>query len=382
MPKSLLSCLVSAACLSAALTAQSLTVSEGNMIVTTGSLSAALHEPRVFDLKADALVTDHGYEHQWYYRIAGDTRELSLRNIGGVTGGAFGSVHADRDWANVDNRNQLRVSLDYDCYASGPASGVFISRCTVTNISNAPIVLDMIAYSDLDIANSSGNDSVTGTNSSHFVTDPSGVQVEVRAIGNDLSQASAYPVIRNALLNLAVDNLTGALPPFTGDYTGAFQWTNRTLQPREVRTFQIAFAVDTAAVALPLVEHYGASSNNGLQVHTQFLPLQDNSQPRQIAVQMKGALPGAEYRLAVGQAPISPFPFIPGIDLWIDPFVLVGIYGGLTSPTGEAFELYFVPPSPYLTGFSVYGQAFAVDVSAPNGFANWSSGMRLRIGKL
>lgn len=374
--------LLSAACLTAAISAQAITVTESNMVVTTAGLSATSHQPPLFDLKADALLTDHAFQHGWYYRVAGDARELSLRNIGGVVTGGFGPTHGDRDFSNVDNRGLLKVSLDYDVYASGPASGVFISRCTVMNTSNAPVTFDMFAYSDLDIANTSGDDTCHGNNSSHFVGDGSGVQVEIRANGNDLSQASAFPGLRNQLTDLAITTLSGAPPIFTGDYTGAFQWQNRTLQPFEQRTYTVTFAVDTAAVALPQVEHYGAGNSTSLEIHTQFLPLQDNSLTRNFAIQLKGALPNAEYRIAIGQLPWTPMPFINGIDLWVDPFALIGIYGGLCSATGDAFELFFIPPSPYLTGFPVFGQVFAVDPAAPNGFAHFSAAMRLRIGKL
>lgn len=373
---------VAASSLAVAASAQAITVTESNMIVTTGGLSALSNTPRLFDLKADALLVDHGYEHSWYFRIAGDTSESTFRNVGGVQTGGFGPTHGDREFANAENRGQLRVSMDYDVYSSGPASGVFISRCTVMNISNAPLTIDMFAYADLDIAGSSGNDTCFGTNSSHFVSDPSGVQVEVRAIGNDLSQFGAYPSIRNQLLDSAVTTLAGNPPSFGGDYTGAFQWTGRTLQPFEQRSFLLAFAVDTAAVALPLVEHYGAGNGDDVQIHTQFLPLQDNSTTRNFAIQLKGAQPNVEYRIAIGQAPWTPSPFIPGIDLWIDPFQLVGIYGGFTNGTGDSFELFFIPPSPYLTGFSIFGQVFAVDPAAPNGFASFSAGMRMRVGKL
>src|SRR5690606_33430942 len=161
----------------------------------------------------------------------------------------------------LDARGLLKASVDMDIYSAGSASGVVISRLTLMNISNAPLTVDAFGYTDLDVAGTSGNDSCTGTTDRHYVTDPSGVQIELRGINAMASDVLAYPVIRTALTDTAVDNLSNALPPFTGDYTGAFQWM-ATLQPFEQRTFTIVMAVDTVAAMPPVVEHYGAGNGS------------------------------------------------------------------------------------------------------------------------
>jgi hypothetical protein len=360
-----------------------LNLTDGNLAVSVANASLTSQLPRTFDLRGDALAIDHGWEHQWYFRIAGDAREFALRSLGGVTQAVVApGVHADREYADLDSRGLLAASWDLDVYRAGPASGVFISRLTLLNRSNAPVSLDLFCYTDFDIAGTAGDDTATGTNSRHFVTDATGVQIEVRAIGNDLSAVAAYPALRNLLTNLTPDNLSGVLPPFTGDYTGAFQWQNRTLQPLEERTFQVIMAVDTAAAVPPLVEHYGAGNSTTFRTHTQQLPLQDNAAPRQFAVQMRGALPNVEYRIASGFQPLPPFPFIPGLDLWIDPASIFAVFAGFTNANGEAQEVFTLPSSPYLTGFSVVHQCFAVDAAAPNGYAVYSPGLLTRIGKL
>jgi hypothetical protein len=374
---------IAALAIAAAIPAQ-LTLTDGNMNAVLGTLPPTAHAPVSFVLRADALALNHAFEHAWFYRVNGDTREFALRSVGGVTEGVLPTNdHADRDFADVDARGLLKASLDYDIYDSGPASGVLISRVTLMNRSNTPVTLDLFCYTDLDIAGTSGNDSCTGDAGRHFVTDGSGVQIEVRALGSDLSAVAAYPLLRTALTNTAVDNLTSALPPFSGDYTGAFQWQGRTLQPFEQRTFTVAYAVDTAAAALPLVEHYGAGNGSTFEIHSQTIPLQDNTTARAILCQMKGALPNVEQRTILGLDPWNPpGPFIPGLDLWVLPASIVGVYGFLTSPTGTAQEMFFLPPGPYFTGISVYFQVFSVDAAAPNGYAFFSPGMRFRVGKL
>ena len=76
--------LTSVVVLSAALSAQSLTMTEANMVVATGSVPGS-NAAATFDLRADAIAADHGFQHWWFYRLAGDTQEFALK--GPATGG-------------------------------------------------------------------------------------------------------------------------------------------------------------------------------------------------------------------------------------------------------------------------------------------------------
>lgn len=374
--------LATAVALTATLAAQALTVTDGNMVATTGVLSATAQTPRSFDLKADALATDHGFEHWWFYRVAGDTREFALRNIGPVAGSVASFLtHADRDFADVDSRGLLRANLDFDVYDSGPASGVVTSRITLTNISAAPVLLDLFCYTDLDIANTSGDDVVTGNGNVHVVTDLTGVRVEVRGPGADHSEVAAYPAIRTALGDALVTNLADTLPPFLGDYTGAFQWQARTLQPGEQRSFTVVFAVDTAAPRVPEVEHYGSGSSLVPEIYTDTLPLQDNANLRQIGIHLKNALPNTPFGLLSNTQSAAGVPFA-GMLLWVDPSPPMQFPIGLTTAGGEALLVFIVPPSPYLTGFPIYHQYFYVDNSAPNGMSQFTPGIMTKVGRL
>lgn len=373
--------IVAGALFAASLPAQ-LTISDANMEAFTDAPSAASQLPREFDLRADALAVDHGFEHWWYYRVAGDVHEFALSDNGGLSSGVTSSGdHADRDYADLDARGLLKASVDMDIYAAGSASGVVISRMTLMNISSGPLTVDAFGYTDVDVAGTSGNDVCFGTADRHYVTDPSGVQIDIRGLDATGSDVRQYPTLRGLLSNNQLDNLGNALPPFTGDYTGAFQWTV-TLQPFEQRTFTIVIAVDTVASVPPLVEHYGAGNGSSFEVHANDLPLQDVSTVRSFSVRMKGAAPNRVYRIGTSLQSWAAQPFIPAIDLWIDPLAIIGVYAGFTDANGEAALTFGIPPSPYLTGFSVYSQCLYVDAGAPNGFAYWTPGLRTRIGKL
>lgn len=374
--------ITAAALLAASLSAQTLTVFEGNTRFASSAASATAATPRTFDLRGDALATDHGYEHWWYFRVAGDATETPLRSVGGVGGGvAPFNTHFDRDFANLENRNLLRASHDVDVYAAGPSSGVATSRVTFQNISNAPLTIDVFAYTDVDLAGTFGNDMVTGDGSNHAITDISGIRLEIRAVGNDRSDVLAYPAIRTALSNTSVDNLTNALPPFGGDYAGAFQWQGRTLQAGESRTFTVVFALDTAANAVPAVEHYGHGSSLQPQIFTDTLPLQDNAQVRQIGVHLTGAAPNAPVGLLSGTVGVSGLPFL-GFDLFVDPSPPAQFPVGVTTASGAMSLVFPIPVSPYLTGYPLYHQYFYVDPTAPNGVGGSTGGLLTRVGRL
>ncbi|MBL8732944.1 MAG: hypothetical protein JNN13_11295 [Planctomycetes bacterium] len=366
----------------AAMLPAQITIADGNMSTTIGAIPATQTAPS-FELRADALALNHGFQHGWFYRVAGDSREFALRNLGVVTSGVVVSNdHADVDFADVDSRGLLKVAYDLDVYDSGPASGVVISRVTFMNTTAAPLTVDVFCYTDLDVIGTSGDDVCVGNHNSHRVSDPSGVQIELRAIGNDTSMVGAYPSVRTLLTNSVVDDLAGPLPPFAGDYTGAFQWAARTFQPFEQRTFQVIIAVDTVAAAPPIVENYGHGNGSTFEIHTQTTPLQDNTQVRGLTVQVKGALPFSEYRIGTCLGSWPALPFIGGIDLWIDPSLFIGLYGGLTDANGEASLQFYIPPSPYFAGLAAFHQGLYVDGAAPNGFCYFTPGMMTRVGKL
>lgn len=370
------------AALSAALSAQALLISEGNLRVTTGAPQASSHNPVSLQLRADAIGANHAYEHWWYYRIAGDSRESSLRAIGPVSGGVPSHLtHADRDFGDVDSRGLLRANVDMDIYASGSASGVLTSRLTVTNISAAPLQLDLFAYTDLDIAGTAGNDSVAGDGQRHVVTDWTGVQIEVRGIGADRSAVGAFPSVRTLLTNTTVDDLPNTLPPFSGDYTGAFQWSNKTLFPGEQRSFTVVFAVDTAATRVPEVEHYGNGSSLQAEIYTDTLPLQDNANLRNLGIHLKGALPNAPVGLLSNTAAVAGIPFF-NFTMWVDPNPPMQFPIGVTNALGEALYVFTIPPSPYLTGYPIYHQYFYADNNAPNGVGQSTTGIMTKVGRL
>lgn len=367
------------AAIAAVLPAQ-FTITDGNTVYQSGALSAASEAPRAMLYRTDGLGTNHGFEQWWHFRIAGDTREFAFKNIGPVTEGVTtGNTHIDRDFEDVDGRGLLRARMDVDCYDAGPASGVVMNRLTLVNVTAAPITVDLFHYVDIDLAGSSGDDQVSGSTGSHRITDLSGTSVEVRAQGADASEVAAYPALRNRLTDAALDNLTTPSLPFSGDYTGLFQWSSRTLQPGEWRTFTVLFAADTVATCPPSVENYGAGSSATPEIYVETVPVQETAGLRSIDVKLKNAEPNSPVGLLSNYFSAPGVSYL-GVLIWVDALNGMPQFPiGVTSPTGEAFYTYFVPPGPYLCGFPLFHQFFYLDPQEP--IAGFTGGLLTQVGK-
>jgi hypothetical protein len=70
------------------------------------------------------------------------------------------------------------------------------------------------------------------------------------------------------------------------------------------------------------------------------------------------------------------------VNIWVDPFMPAQFPIGLTGIDGATFYTYIIPPSPYLTGYTIYHQWFFEDPSAPNGIAGFTNGLATRLGRL
>jgi hypothetical protein len=376
-----------AASLAGTALAQDLTIQNGNMRYRNGAPSPTSQAAPSCDLRADALNTNHMFANGWYFRVAGDTQETSFRAVGPLVRAVATADHADSDWSNVESRGLFSAMMDFDCYAAGPASGVVINRLTITNTSGSPLTMDLFNYADLDLCDSSSGDSATGGTSSILVTDPCGVVVEYRALGNDLVEVQDYSAtnpLRTRLTDTSVNNLQGWSGTFgPGDFTAAYQWQNRTFAAGQARTFTVLFAVDTRAQYPPINEHYGSglAGQTGVpRITTDALPLQNNAALRSLNVLLTNARPNSPCAL-LSNANSASMPFL-NVFVWVDPSSPAQVVIQTTNSSGFAAVAFLIPTSPYLTGFPIYHQWFVGDTAASNGIASYTTGLSNRVGKL
>lgn len=129
------------------------TIMDGQAVFTWNGFGVSNFDNSDFTWRG---TTDHMFENTWYFRVAGDTDESVL---GPPDGSVFAGNVATFDWADVNSRglfSALVVSTVVD--GGGHAVAQVTHVLTVTNISGSPLDIDIFAYLDLDLTNTSTED--------------------------------------------------------------------------------------------------------------------------------------------------------------------------------------------------------------------------------
>ncbi|NUL83086.1 MAG: pre-peptidase C-terminal domain-containing protein [Armatimonadetes bacterium] len=172
---------------------------------------------------------DHLFQHWYWYRPQGATREFALTALSGGTLVAPNEVvltYTEPEGITFDGRWYLK-QMGIDPVTTLPRSYVEIWM-QATNTTGSPMSLDLFTYTDMDMDNTPSDDTAE-------LASPTWMRIggftragfHTNAPPNRW-QIGAYPTIRGNLTNTTVENLTNSGSPFgPGDFTGAFQntWT-------------------------------------------------------------------------------------------------------------------------------------------------------------
>lgn len=201
-----------------------------------------------------AGANDHAYQSSWYYALATDANGSAFNTSGGqmTVGVSADNRTAELLWLNVDNRNFSAV-LNNSVYSTGATSGISAQTMTITNNTGAPLAINIYAYLDLDVNNTSGGDTAqqepTLPTGNHSVTD--GVTLWHTANGFNNWAVGAYANLRGSILagfgGTPWVPGNGGLPFGPGDYTSVFHW-QVTIAPGGSQSFETMIA-DTAIPA-------------------------------------------------------------------------------------------------------------------------------------
>lgn len=233
-----------AASLCASLAAQG-TITDGNVTYTIVNVPTSCTSVNGL-VNFHANGTDTSYQHWYYYCVAGDASACALNSAGSQLTQTYVGDTATLKWANADGRGLAVVWVITLAPISG-TSGAALSHIAFTNNTGSPIRLNVYGYLDIDLQNTFANDNargrVTGAGDMvHDLTDGGGGAdtFSVYADQPDLDEVSVFAGTRNKILaqgggcpvlGPAFAAAGGAFGP--GDYTGAFQWQNRPLNPGE-----------------------------------------------------------------------------------------------------------------------------------------------------
>lgn len=357
------------------------TITDGNATYTQSSAATTTSSTAGLSNMSTAG-TDRLYQHWWYYRIGGDSREFAFNNAAanGFVASASGAT-ATMNWANVDGRGVISATQQIQVASAGPSQGSATSTMTVTNLTASPITVDLFAYADYDVCAASGNTATIGA-TEHVITNSScGIVCRFGAVNPTATQATAFATLRGLLLNATLENLTGVgsgtFGP--GDYTGAFQWTLTV--PANGSASATCYLAESLA-CVPRYETYGTEGTgiSGAPLISRGGPfVQDPNGPVVFPVNLSNARPGSFglHLVSLGRGNTVLGGIGINVNLLFMSTSLVVING-----SGNGSINLTIPPSPNYCGVTLTHQYVVSDAAAANGFASWTKGLETVLGGL
>jgi len=186
--------------------------------------------------------SDYLFQNWWWYRGANDTREYALQNqtLGIQLSANSAFLRYEEPSVNGGARD-LRFEFTYTLNQISATQAAVTINWSVTNIGTAPVSgINFFSYSDSDIGTSTSDDNgvYTAGGGANFFQNFNSVTDTANffSVGADLRLNSAYEqgngfgTTRLGLANTTVTNLANAPASFTGDWAGALQWSNLSLE--------------------------------------------------------------------------------------------------------------------------------------------------------
>jgi hypothetical protein len=164
---------------------------------------------------------DHLFEADYYFRVAGQTRENVLT---GTTSAYVTSVTATSptEITVMGTATGFTFTVIYELVGGGRMT----SYLALQNTTAGPLSIALFGYYDFDVNGSPTGDSLSW-NGFDMIQSQGSTVISVHPVTPpDVRQGGNYPAIRNELRDTNVDNLTATGIPSGGggDRTFAFQW--------------------------------------------------------------------------------------------------------------------------------------------------------------
>jgi hypothetical protein len=352
------------------------TITSGNITYSQSALPTG-NAPGQNDV-LNAGTGDVLYQHWWWYRVSGDTAETPFKQAGAIVRQAGGPAMTTA-WSDVDLRGLFSAQLLQQVFSTGANGGYMAENLILQNLTNAPLTIDVFAYTDFDIADSGNNLCKGDVHSQVVVEDPTtAMAAEFLAVGNTGSLVGPYPLLRSRLADATVDTFSPWSGTWgAGDYTGLAQWTI-TLPPNGTQTVDLYLS---SMRGRPALTNYGTGAAGSAGVPTidaDVFAVQDRIGVRQCNLLLANGAANsmAACLLSLGQANTNVF----GLQILVD-LNVVDIAFAPVDANGRASRGLPIPPtSPDLRGLDLFAQWLVSDTSAANGLASYSGGLSLELG--
>lgn len=197
---------------------------------------------------SDGVAGDSMFESGWLYRVSGDGEESVFPEPDTEN---FGPDNVLLTWSDVDSRGLFSAELLIEIDQPVAQAAVLTSTLVLTNIDAVDLSVDVFQYSDLDVAGSFANDVASLIQAPDYMGIFDGIFfAEFRGGGADNYQVTPFSALRSALTNNTVSNLNNTgLPMVSNDFTGAYQWTTKSVPPTGTYLLQTTTAFSTTAPA-------------------------------------------------------------------------------------------------------------------------------------
>ncbi len=187
--------------------------------------------------------SDNLFSDWWWFRVAGDTRELALANA--TSRVTTGTNEVEYGYA----MGPLSATLNYKLSQPVANSGRVDQTLVISNPGAAAVQVDVFHYIDFDLAGLTSNTAtLTTPNERMRVEHTGGTFADWWGNGANAYQVMSFATLRGLLTNTAIDNLNNTGLPFgPADWTGAYQWTLSVPAGGQVQVFS-SYGVNTDAV--------------------------------------------------------------------------------------------------------------------------------------
>ncbi|MBK8974533.1 MAG: hypothetical protein IPM29_01270 [Planctomycetes bacterium] len=358
-------CLLAVVCAPAVLAQR--TIVDQNVSFTLGAVTASLADSVDVDFTADApFQPDVLREQWWWFRFDGDPEEQPFHDDGTYTE-SFSGMRAELVWSDLDHRGLLSARITYEVTSTGPASGILLSRLTLTNLTTQTVPITIFQYADVDACDPQA-DSAIGYGGQHTVVGSCPLQqVRMRSTLVDHWCVEPFDDSECSLTEPGALTLPDTGLPFTrADYTSAFEW--RRVVPSGL-----------PVVLLTRIEHVSGPCGPPQAINYGTGLAGINGVPVLLTPTLPAVGQTAVLRLT-NAAPNAPSFFVFGFDRANDPIanltllVQVGprgaqfdFVGGMTDPTGTESLSVPVPADLQFCAERLYWQGFVYDLSVTGG---------------
>ncbi len=197
----------------------------------------------------NAASLDSLFQHGWWLRANGDTREYTFATnaaspaISGImVGNNANTLDSGGYDFTVTNAAYSFTSQQRYIIVAAPGGPVTTCTCMITNTGASTLNISLFSYCDIDAVATAGGDSYAiNAAGNTFQVQEGTTLAEFRATNPLAYQAQVFAGLRTLLSDTAVTNLTNTVTGSPGDFTGAFQW-NLQIAPNASATVSSAIA--------------------------------------------------------------------------------------------------------------------------------------------